>query len=223
MFEFRTQLKPPENPKDKVLIDIPCNLWDEFGKKGMLEVDMTINGVKFHNIGLLPRGNGRYSIKYTKQIQSKINRETLNELVISIQLSEKTIEPVELPNKEYLKINKPNLVMQTTSGNCGQACISMLTGIDIEDVCKLMSTRGGTTIGQIVDALDRFGVRHAEKNIRLSKKNSIIPDISILTVHLSEYAHWVLYYKGIYYDPEFGEMKEYTNGKITSFLECFES
>lgn len=143
-------------------------------------------------------------------------------MVISIQLSETIVKPKKLPNKEYLKINKPNLVMQTTSGNCGQACISMLTGISIEEVCKVMGTSGGTTIGQILDALDQFNVRHAEKNIRLSKKNFIIPDIAIINVHFSEYTHWVLHYKGTFYDPEFGKMKEYTNGKITSFLECFE-
>lgn len=222
MFEFRTQLKLPENPKDKILIEIPCNLWVEFGKKGMLEVDMTINGIQFNNIGLLPRGNGMYSIRYTKQIQSKLKNESLKELFISIQLSEAILQPKKSPNKEYHKINKPNLVMQTTSGNCGQACISMLTGVSIEEVCKMMCTSGGTTIGQIMDALNQYNVRHAEKNIRLSKKNSIIPDIAILTVHFPEYTHWVLHYKGTYYDSEFGEMYEYTNGRITSFLECFE-
>ena len=222
MFEFRTQLKLPENPKEKILIDIPCNLWTEFGKKGMLEVDITINGIPFNNIGLLPRGNGMYSIKYTKQLQSKLKNDSLNELFISIQLSEPVLQSGKSPGKEYLKINKPNLVMQTTSGNCGQACISMLTGICIDDVCKLMGTSGGTTIGQIMDALNQYNVRHAEKNIRLSKKNLTIPDISILTVHFPEYTHWVLYYKGIYYDPEFGKMTEYANGKITSYLECFE-
>lgn len=223
MFEFRTRLKPPENPKDILLIDIPCNLWIEFGKKGMLEVDITINGIQFAKVGLLPRGNGMYSIRYTKQIQSKLKENFLNELFISIKLSAPIIQTINSSKMEFLKIKKPVLVMQSTSGNCGQACIAMLTGIGIDDVCKMMGTSGGTTIGQIIDALKQYNVRHAEKNIRLSKINSRIPDIAILTVHFPEYTHWVLHYKGIYYDPEFGEMKEYSKGRITSFLECFES
>jgi len=45
-----------------------------------------------------------------------------------------------------------------------------------------------------------------------------------LTVHANGgYTHWVLYYDGKYYDPEFGVIEgEYTHGKITSFLGIFE-
>lgn len=110
--------------------------------------------------------------------------------------------------------------MQTTEGNCGQACISMLTGVDIEEVKNAYKWWHIHRI--IIDALDTFGIRHAKKNKRISKKNSIIPEIAILTVHFAAYTHWVLFYKGLYLDPEYGIMEQYTKGKITSFLECFE-
>lgn len=222
MIEFRTQITFPENPKERVLIDIPFNLWVEFGKKGMLEVDLAVNSIQFKNMGLLPRGNGKYSIKFTKQMQKKVQITSVEEVSIKLELSEATMEKEEVKIKEYRIINKPKLVMQTTEGNCGQACISMLSGIDIKEVCKIMHTNGSTSIGQIIEALDELGIRHAEKNKRISKMNSVLPEIAILTVHFSEYSHWVLYYKGRYLDPEFGELDEYDKGKITSFLECFE-
>lgn len=222
MIEFKTQITFPENPKERVLIEIPFNLWVEFGKEGMLEVDLAINGIQFKNIGLLPRGNGKYSIKFTKQMQKKVQITSIEEVSVKLELSEAIMEKEEVKIKEYRRINNPKLVMQTTEGNCGQACISMLSGIDIKEVCKIMHTNGSTSIGQIICALDELGIRHAEKNKRLSKMNPVLPEIAIITVHFPEYSHWVLYYKGRYLDPEFGGFEKYQKGKITSFLECFE-
>lgn len=138
MIEFKTMLIILDNPKERILIDIPFNLWNEFGKKGMLEVDLNINNVLIPNIGLLPRGNGNYSIRFTKQIQKKIKAMPLDELHISITLSEKKTEVKIQESKEYRRICNVSLVKQTNANNCGQACVSMLTGIDIDEVCKDM-------------------------------------------------------------------------------------
>ena len=115
-----------------------------------------------------------------------------------------------------------NYVQQPTFQTCGQACIAMLTGESIEDVIITMKTKGPTSIGQLIEALDYYRVKHAEKNKRISKKNPKYSDISILTVHMPNYSHWVLYYKGKFYDPEFGLLDEcHPDGKITSFLEIY--
>ena len=113
-----------------------------------------------------------------------------------------------------------NLVVQPTPETCGQACIAMITGNSVEDVIRDMETSGPTSIGQLIEALDRCGVRHAERNTRISKKNPVPHPCSILTVHTNAgYTHWVLLNEGKYYDPEFGLIEgEYTFGKITSFL-----
>ncbi len=112
------------------------------------------------------------------------------------------------------------LVLQTTSETCGQACISMITGKPIEEVIKDMKTSGPTSIGQLMEILDFYGVKHAERNTRISKKNPTPYKCSILTVHANAgYTHWTLLYDNKYYDPEFGLIEgEYTYGKITSFL-----
>ena len=111
------------------------------------------------------------------------------------------------------------LVMQPTPQTCGQACIAMITGQPIEQVIKDMKTYGPTSIGQLIEALDFYGVRHAEKNLRISKQRPAPSDFSVLTVHMNAgYSHWAIYYHGSYYCPEFGLLSEYTAGKITSFL-----
>lgn len=112
------------------------------------------------------------------------------------------------------------LVMQPTFETCGQACIAMITGRDIEEVIKDMKTSGPTSIGQLIEILDFYGIKHAQRNTRISKKNPEPYEYSILTVHTQEgYTHWTLLYGHKYYDPEFGVIDgEYTHGKITSFL-----
>lgn len=116
------------------------------------------------------------------------------------------------------------LVLQPTFETCGQACIAMITGKEVEQVIKDMKTGGPTSIGQLIDALDYYGIKHAERNTRISKKNPIPHEYSILTVHTNEgYTHWVLLFENRYYDPEFGLIDgEYTYGNITSFLAIYD-
>ena len=117
-----------------------------------------------------------------------------------------------------------NLVIQPTSETCGQACIAMITGNPIEKVIEDMKTSGPTSIGQLIEILDHYGVRHSERNTRISKKNPVPYEYSILTVHTNAgYTHWALLYDHKYYDPEFGIVEgEYPHGKITSFLAIYQ-
>ena len=80
-----------------------------------------------------------------------------------------------------------------------------------------------SSIGQLIEILDRYGVKHAERNTRISKKNPVPYPYSILTVHTNQgYTHWTLLFNGRYYDPEFGIIEgEYAMGKITSFLAIY--
>lgn len=112
------------------------------------------------------------------------------------------------------------IIMQPTPETCGQACIAMIAGKTVEEVIKDMKTSGPTSIGQLIEALDFYGIKHAERNTRISKKNPVPYEFSILTVHTNNgYTHWTLLYDGKYYDPEFGLVEgEYTYGRITSFL-----
>ena len=112
------------------------------------------------------------------------------------------------------------LIMQPTFETCGQACIAMITGKSVEEVIGDMKTSGSVSIGQLMEILDHYGIKHAERNTRISKKNPVPHEYSILTVHTNKgYTHWTLLYDNKYYDPEFGLIDgEYTYGKITSFL-----
>ena len=50
------------------------------------------------------------------------------------------------------------LIMQSTFSTCGQACIAMIAGKNIEEVIKDMKTDGATSIGQLIEILDFYGI-----------------------------------------------------------------
>lgn len=62
------------------------------------------------------------------------------------------------------------LIMQPTFSTCGQACIAMIANKSIEEVIKDMKTDGPTSIGQLIEMLDFYGIKHAERNKRISKR-----------------------------------------------------
>lgn len=71
-------------------------------------------------------------------------------------------------------------------------------------------------------ALDYYQIRHSERNKRISKKNPNYLEICILTVHILKYSYRVLYCKGKFYDPEFGELEEcHPDSRIISYLEVY--
>lgn len=53
-----------------------------------------------------------------------------------------------------------------------------------------MKTDAATSIVQLIEILDFYGVRHVEKNKRISKKNPVPCEYSILTVDMNAgYTH----------------------------------
>ena len=55
----------------------------------------------------------------------------------------------------------------------------------------------------IDNALNYYGIRHGKTRKRV-KEDTALPEICILSLILPGYGHWSLYYKGTFYDPEFG-------------------
>lgn len=92
---------------------------------------------------------------------------------------------------------------------CGQCCISMITGQDVQEIVELMGTDDGTTGEEVSKALRHLGIRCSEE--RKLKKGEALPRRAIL--HMSGLTrrgtrdkrwggHWVLLWDGIIYDPD---------------------
>ena len=112
-------------------------------------------------------------------------------------------------------------IQQPTEYLCGQACVAMIAGVSVDDVIRVMNNDKATGKKDIERALDHYGINLA-KTMTKADNNTLLPPVCLLKVLLPCYSHWILYYHGKYYDPEFGLMDElYCKAKIQSYLELF--
>lgn len=118
-------------------------------------------------------------------------------------------------------MKKINYIKQPTDYLCGQACVAMLAGVTVEEVVSVMKNDKGTGKKDIEKALNYYGISQA-KTMTKADNSSVLPKVCILKVLLPKYGHWILYYDGKYYAPEFGLMEElYQKARIQSYLEIF--
>ena len=118
-------------------------------------------------------------------------------------------------------MRKIEYIKQPTEYLCGQACVAMLAGVSVEEVISVMKNDKGTGKKDIERALNHYGISQA-KTMTKADNASVLPKVCILKVLLPGYSHWILYYDGKYYDPEFGLMEElYQKARIQSYLEIF--
>lgn len=112
-------------------------------------------------------------------------------------------------------------IKQPTEYLCGQACVAMIANVSVDDVIQVMNNDKGIGKKDLERALVHYGIAQA-KTMTKADNNTILPPVCILKVLLPKYSHWVLYYHGKYYDPEFGFSDElYSKARIQSYLELF--
>lgn len=107
-------------------------------------------------------------------------------------------------DKPIRKIDYINYVEQPTGYLCGQAVIAMLADVSMNEVISVMQTDKGTSMSELRDALIWYGIKTATKARTKYTEGMELPECCILSVKLPGYGHWSLYYKGKFYDPEFG-------------------
>lgn len=118
-------------------------------------------------------------------------------------------------------MKKINYIKQPTDYLCGQTCVAMLAGVTVEEVVSVMKNDKGTGKKDIEKALNYYGISQA-RTMTKADNSSVLPKVCILKVLLPQYGHWILYYDGKYYDPEFGVMEElYQKARIQSYLKIF--
>ena len=112
-------------------------------------------------------------------------------------------------------------IQQPTEYLCGQACVAMIADVSVDDVIRVMNNDQAPGKKDIERALDHYGIRQA-KTMTKADNDTPLPPVCLLKVYLPGYSHWVLFYHGKYYDPEFGLTDGlYRKAKIQSYLELF--
>lgn len=94
-------------------------------------------------------------------------------------------------------------IFEPTPLQCGQAVIAMLTGKSVIDIVNECDNEKETTLKQMISVLKNNGITFVGDRTQFVNINEL-PQIALLSLETPKCWHWSLYYKGMFYDPEYG-------------------
>ena len=205
-------------------IKIPFNVWETCGKKGIIPIKADIESIGFE-CKLVPKGNGIYYIPVSKAFSDKLDK--TRDLKISFEIIEELsrINSKSPYTKEnpVRKIDSIDLVLQPEAGLCGQACLAMLSGLDINEIIKIMKCgKWQVSFSKVIETLNYFEIEHSEKMIYMRKKDIELSKCCILNIRDEKSlknSHMAVYFEKKFYDPVHGISEKYNREKIISYLE----
>lgn len=101
---------------------------------------------------------------------------------------------------------------------CGQAVLAMLSGIDVQDIFKLVNTEKETTLKDMKDALKALEIEFKENRVEVENKCQL-PRMALLSLETPKCWHWSLVYDGVFYDPEYGVLNDFPPSNRRYFWE----
>ncbi len=101
---------------------------------------------------------------------------------------------------------------------CGQAVLSMLSGIDVKEIFKLVNTEKETTLKDMKMALNTLGISFKENRVEVKEKNDL-PRVAMLSLETPKCWHWSLFFEGKFYDPEYGVLDDFPPSNRRYFWE----
>ena len=105
-------------------------------------------------------------------------------------------------------VKNVNHIFEPNPLACGQAVVSMLSGVDVFDIIRLAKTERETTLSDMKRLFSELDIKCSEVRVQVTKKESL-PDIALLSLETPKCWHWSLYFKGRFYDPEYGVLDDF--------------
>jgi hypothetical protein len=206
---------------NRTFIKIPFNVWDKCGQKGLIPIKVSVDTI-FFECKLIPKGNGIYYIPVPKAIMGKIPDQQNLDISFEVISGLSRINHDSPYSKEnpIRKIDSITSLIQSKGGLCGQCCIAMLAGVSIEEVTRIMNCDAwNISWGKILETLDYYGIRYADKMIYTRGKEVILPECCIVSERMETCNHFLLHYHGTYYDSVLGKLELYDKSKMIGYLE----
>lgn len=117
--------------------------------------------------------------------------------------------------------NKIKHIYEPDNLQCGQAVIAMLADKTVEEVISIVGTKRETTLNQMFNAFDFYGISYNKERIAANRKEEL-PSVCLLSLETPRCWHWSLYYKGKFYDPEHGVLDDFPKANRKYFWEIKE-
>ena len=112
---------------------------------------------------------------------------------------------------EIIYVKEPNPLA------CGQAVLSMITGIPVEKVMEEVGTEKETTLKQMKSYLAEKGLCLFER--REAEKKEDLPKLALLSLETPRCWHWSLYFDGVFFDPEHGVLLDFPKSDRKYYFE----
>ena len=101
---------------------------------------------------------------------------------------------------------------------CGQAVLSMLSGIDVCEIFAIVKTEKETTLKDMKNALITLGISFKDNRVEVKDKSEL-PRVALLSLETPKCWHWSLYFDGKFYDPEYGVLDDFPPSNRRYFWE----
>ncbi len=102
----------------------------------------------------------------------------------------------------------PKHIFEPNEFACGQAVLAMLFDLDVFLVMKQLKNERETTLKEMLDFVKKQGVKISSAKGQAFEKEQL-PEICILSLETPHCWHWSLYFKGVFYDPEYGVLNDF--------------
>ncbi len=106
----------------------------------------------------------------------------------------------------------PTHIFEPNPLACGQAVLAMLTDTTAEQIIEVVGTDRETKLKDMFRVLDMYNIEY-EKERKEVKDKKDLPEICFLSLETPKCWHWSLYFKGKFYDPEFGVLENFPESK----------
>ena len=116
---------------------------------------------------------------------------------------------------------QPTHIFEPTPLQCGQAVLAMLSDATVEEIIKLVDTQRETDLKQMFFALSHYNINYKKERQAVLNKASL-PPVCLLSLETPKCWHWSLYYKGTFYDPEYGILEDFPPSTRRYYWEIIE-
>ncbi len=99
-------------------------------------------------------------------------------------------------------------IYEPTPLQCGQAVLSMITGVEVALVARELNNEKETTLKEMMLYLENKGFGINKNRIEVIKKEEL-PPLCLLSLETPKCWHWSLYCDGVFYDPEHGVLSDF--------------
>ncbi|MCQ2477965.1 MAG: hypothetical protein MJ091_01935 [Clostridia bacterium] len=105
-------------------------------------------------------------------------------------------------------VSKVNHIFEPNPLACGQAVLAMISGKDVYEIIAIVGKETETDLKDMKSALSALSVKISNERKQAFCKDDL-PNIALLSLETPKCWHWSLYFKGTFFDPEYGVIDDF--------------